>query len=59
MDAEVEYKDSDMFQKSDTLDVLLHTGFAFLRVCFEIAKFLRYILRRKYNQLNLILRLIY
>lgn len=59
MDAAVEYKDSNMFQKSDTLDVLLNTGFAFLRVYFEIAKFLRYNLRRKYKQLNLILRFIY
>lgn len=49
MDAESKYKDSNMLQMSDTLDVHLHTGFAFLSVYFGIAKFLRYNLRRKYN----------
>lgn len=52
MDAKAKYKDSNMFQMSDTLDMHLHTGFAFLSVYFGIAKFLSYNLRRKYNQLN-------
>lgn len=59
MDAEVKYKDSNMLQKSDAWDAHLHTGFAFSRVYFEITKFLKYNLRRKYNQLNLTLRFLY
>lgn len=37
---------------SDTSDMHLHTGFAFLSVYFGTANFLRHNLTRKYNQLN-------
>lgn len=40
MDAEAKYKDSNMLQMSDTLDVHLHTDFAFLSVYCGIAQFL-------------------
>ena len=52
MDAGANYKDSNVPQMSDTLDVHLHTGFGSLSVYFGIATFLRHNLRRKYNQLN-------
>lgn len=41
MDAEVKYKDSNMFQKSDAFDAHLHTGFAFSKHYFEMTRFLK------------------